>query len=470
MHSPGRYLMFAVTLGSGSLIGFESGYLNGVLASDDFIHRYGSCDAEGNYSLSPTTRSLFTSMLIVGALIGCCSAPLLQKSYGFRGRFLLGSISLAIGIALQLIGKFEVVFILGRVLEGYTLGIISTTVPSYLIETVPSTSRGLVIGLYEQVVTMGLVTASGGNYGLSYLSGSKQWRIEIAIQFAHAMLLMIAGISNPESPRHLAKLGNHAAARTSLGRLRGLAADSPELDEAIAELQIWLLEDAEQQQKARLRECFEGPNLRRLVLGCSMGFHAESTGIVFFLSYSTTFLAGAGITNAYLITFIIGLVMSASTLPSIYCLDHLGRRSCAFIGGTMMLIVCIVTGAIHSAAPLSAASQHALIAGSLLFIFAYASSWGSLAWLVITEAYSSRLRTYQSTISMCFYWISQWIFGFITPYMVDESAGNLGVNMMYVLAGFTVLSLAWAYFYLPELSGLTQAEVNGFLFSMRTRC
>ncbi|KAL2830986.1 glucose transporter [Aspergillus pseudoustus] len=459
--TPRRCLMFAVTLGSGSLVGFESGYLNGILASDDFIHRYGQSDARGNWTLSATTRSMFTSMLVVGALVGCCLTPFLPNSFGFRGRFILGSITLTIGIALQLVGKFEAVFIVGRVLEGCTLGIISTTVPSYLIETVPGANRGWVIGLYEQIVTTGLVTATGANYGLSYLGGSRQWRIEIDIQFAQAILLLTAGLTNPESPRHLARLGDLTGARKSLSQIRGLPATSRALDEAMTELHTtWMTEDAQQAQ-VRFRECFEGPNLRRLLLGCAMGFNAESTGIIFFLSYSTTFFSAAGVSNAHLVTFLIGLVMSASTLPSIYCLDHLGRRTCAFIGGALMLIICSLTGAIHSATPPdSPTSKHALIAGSILFIAAYASTWGSLGWLVITEAYSVRLRTHQTTIAMCAFWVSQWLFGFVTPYMVDASAGDLGVNVMYLLAGLSLLALVWAYFWLPELSGLTQAEMD----------
>ena len=54
------------------LIGFDSGYLNGVLGSVDFNQRFGELlDGGETYALTSTTRALFTSMLAAGTLIGC---------------------------------------------------------------------------------------------------------------------------------------------------------------------------------------------------------------------------------------------------------------------------------------------------------------------------------------------------------------------------------------------------------------
>ena len=80
-------------------------------------------------------------------------------------------------------------------------------------------------------------------------------------------------------------------------------------------------------------------------------------------------------------------------------------------------------------------------------------------WIIMTEPYSQRLRLLQSTITMVVYWTSTWLVGFITPYMVDATAGDLGVRVCYIWLVMIILSLVWAFFYVPELAGLSMAEV-----------
>lgn len=61
-----------------TIIGYDSGYLNGVLGSADFARRYGvSTDGNKTYYLTPRVRSLFSSILVVGTLGGCCLATAL---------------------------------------------------------------------------------------------------------------------------------------------------------------------------------------------------------------------------------------------------------------------------------------------------------------------------------------------------------------------------------------------------------
>ena len=46
--------------------------MNGVLGSDDFKQRYGVSKDDGKTMyLTPTTKSLFSSLAVIGALIGC---------------------------------------------------------------------------------------------------------------------------------------------------------------------------------------------------------------------------------------------------------------------------------------------------------------------------------------------------------------------------------------------------------------
>ncbi|KAJ0304296.1 hypothetical protein Brms1b_011289 [Colletotrichum noveboracense] len=78
----------------------------------------------------------------------------------------------------------------------------------------------------------------------------------------------------------------------------------------------------------------------------------------------------------------------------------------------------------------------------------------------MAEPFSDRARNYQSSIVLTAYWIITWLVGFVTLYMVDETAGNLGVKVSYIWFGMTVLSLVWAYTCVPELAGLSRSEID----------
>lgn len=78
----------------------------------------------------------------------------------------------------------------------------------------------------------------------------------------------------------------------------------------------------------------------------------------------------------------------------------------------------------------------------------------------MTEPFSNRMRVYQTAVVMTSYWTVTWLVGFVTPYMVDATAGDLGVNVAYIWFGAGVLSLIWAYLCVPELTGLSTSEVS----------
>lgn len=78
----------------------------------------------------------------------------------------------------------------------------------------------------------------------------------------------------------------------------------------------------------------------------------------------------------------------------------------------------------------------------------------------MAEPFSDRLRVYQSAIVLAFYWIITWLVGFITPYLVDETAANLCVYVSYIWFGMGLLSLIWTYLCVPEFAGLSIKEVS----------
>ncbi|EQB57788.1 hypothetical protein CGLO_02046 [Colletotrichum gloeosporioides Cg-14] len=449
---------------SATIIGYDSGYLNGVLGSQDFIQIYGIRDGDtGNMYLTPYTRSTFSALFVVGALVGCQLVPLLTSRVGRRGNLYAASCTYAVGVALQNAGLAPAVFIVGRVLLGVALGLISVTVwplhpshvyteplndvhqvPAYLMECSTPTNRGQLMARYSQFLTTGNVLACAISLGTSKYADSRSWRITIAFQLVLALTAFVGVMFCPESPLLLARKNKTTEARRALAILRNADTNSPEHVNG----------------SARFVECFQGTDLRRTLIGVAMSFFTILTGITFWFGYGTTFFAAAGVDNSYLISLILAITNCVFTAPSMYLIERLGRRKSLIGGGVLMGLAQLLTAIIHSAAPNSKADKTMLVVGAVFFIASYAPTWGIGGWLLMAEPFSDRARNYQSSIVLTAYWIITWLVGFVTPYMVDETAGNLGVKVSYIWFGMTVLSLVWAYTCVPELAGLSRLEVD----------
>ncbi|KAF4817481.1 Major facilitator-type transporter ecdD [Colletotrichum siamense] len=457
MLSARQILVYGIIFSSATIIGYDSGYLNGVLGSQDFTKIYGIRDGDtGAMYLTPYTRSTFSALFVVGALVGCQLVPLLTSKIGRRGNLYAASCTYAVGVALQTAGLAPAVFIVGRVLLGVALGLISVTVwplhpshvyteplndmhqvPAYLMECSTPTNRGQLMARYSQFLTTGNVLACAISLGTSKYTDSRSWRITIAFQLVLALTVFVGVMFCPESPLLLARKNKIAEARRALAILRNADTNSPEVDEAMLEIEIHNA-DQHVNGSARFVECFQGTDLRRTLIGVAMSFFTISTGITFWFGYGTTFFAAAGVDNSYLISLILAITNCVFTAPSMYLIERLGRRKSLIGGGVLMGLAQLLTAIIHSAAPDSRADKTMLVVGAVFFI----------------------ASNYQSSIVLTAYWIITWLVGFVTPYMVDETAGNLGVKVSYIWFGMTVLSLVWAYTCVPELAGLSRSEID----------
>jgi len=110
----------------------------------------------------------------------------------------------------------------------------------------------------------------------------------------------------------------------------------------------------------------------------AMAFWTIATGVTFWFGYGTTFFQAAGVKNAFLVSLILAVVNCIFTVPAIYLVEKIGRRRSCFYGYFFMIVAYLMTGITHSVAPQSSTSNNMLIAGSVLFIMAYAATWGPM--------------------------------------------------------------------------------------------
>ncbi|KAJ6196178.1 hypothetical protein J3E72DRAFT_421278 [Bipolaris maydis] len=134
------------------------------------------------------------------------------------------------------------------------------------------------------------------------------------------------------------------------------------------------------------------------------------------------------------------------------------------ITGSIGMLVCeFVIAIVGTVDEGSKAAGTWLIVFTCFYIFFFASTWGPAAWVVIGEIFPLPIRAKGVALSTASNWFWNFIIGFITPYMVDESYGNLKAKVFFVWGATCSACVVSAYFLVPETKGLSLEQVDRML-------
>ena len=150
-----------------------------------------------------------------------------------------------------------------------------------------------------------------------------------------------------------------------MGRLLALPHDSPEVEFEINEVRAALKLEEEIGESSWL-DCFRSTDNKirmRTLSGIFLQAFQQLTGVNFIFYYGTTFFKQSGISNAFLISVATNVVNVFMTLPGMWGVEKLGRRT-LLLGGAAGMCVCefIVAIAGVSISTSNLAGQKVLIA------------------------------------------------------------------------------------------------------------
>ncbi|AEO59687.1 hypothetical protein MYCTH_2308157 [Thermothelomyces thermophilus ATCC 42464] len=483
------YLICAFASFGGIFFGYDSGYINGVLASKLFIN---AVEGAGKDAISESHSSLIVSILSCGTFFGALIAGDLADFIGRKYTVILGCLIYIIGCVIQIItglGNALGAIVAGRLIAGIGVGFESAIVILYMSEICPRKVRGALVAGYQFCITIGLMLASCVVYGTQNRQDTGQYRIPIGIQFIWALILGGGLLCLPDSPRYFVKRGRLADATSALSRLRGQPEDSEYIQVELAE--IVANEEYERQLIPSTTwfgswaNCFKGSlfkansNLRKTILGTSLQMMQQWTGVNFIFYYSTPFLKSTGaIDDPFLMSMVFTIINVFSTPISFYTVERFGRRTILFWGALGMLIcqflvaiVGVTVGFNHTHPAPTADDPEATLANNIsavnaqiafiaIFIFFFASTWGPGAWIVIGEIFPLPIRSRGVGLSTASNWLWNTIIAVITPYMVGEDRGNMKSSVFFVWGGLCTCAFVYTYFLVPETKGLSLEQVD----------
>ena len=265
----------------------------------------------------------------------------------------------------------------------------------------------------------------------------------------------------PDPPYWLCKRSQYDNAEKSLRRLATSQVD-PSLQLAHIKETLRLEAAFNDKQKSTFLDCFQGSNLRRLII-CVMAYDMQAfTGNILFIDYAVYFfeLAGLEASDAFSMNLGLTAIGFIGTCLAWPLLSYVGRRpayiwGCAGLTLLLFLIGCIDLAPRYNHAPTWA--QCSLI---LACNFIYDITIGPFCFVLLAEVSSAKLRSMTIALATVSCHIVSIVFSVAIPYAINEDEGNWRGKLGFLLAGLSVLCTAYCFFFLPETKGRTFEELD----------
>jgi SP family general alpha glucoside:H+ symporter-like MFS transporter len=137
------------------------------------------------------------------------------------------------------------------------------------------------------------------------------------------------------------------------------------------------------------------------------------------------------------------------TVLSWFLITYFGRRTLYLAGEITLMLVLLIIGIIS----VSSDSDAALWAQggfTIFWLFVYSLTVGPIAYAIVSETSSVRLRAQTVVLARNTYQIVNIISGVLIPYMLNPTEWNWTGKTGFFWAGTAGLTATWAYFRLPE--------------------
>jgi MFS transporter, SP family, general alpha glucoside:H+ symporter len=223
------------------------------------------------------------------------------------------------------------------------------------------------------------------------------------------------------------------------------------------------------EKDATLWQCFRGASARRVEIVIMIFFSQDFAG---FATNNAYFFEQLNLSTQKAFDFAIGnaAVGLFGALCSGLLVRYFGRRR-LFCFGVGMAMVYELLVAILGCAP----NYHnrpdiswAQVALTFMSTFTFQSTIGPLAYILLTEVPSARLRAKTVGVAIAVDACCGIVTSTVQPYLINPGEANLGGKSNFVWGGLSVISFVWALTRLPETKHRTVEEID-YMFEHRLK-
>ncbi|KAF2431333.1 general substrate transporter [Tothia fuscella] len=375
---------------------------------------------------------------------------------GRRYSALTGILVVCVGAAFQAGARNMAMMIIGRIICGLGMALVSTAVPLYQSEVAPAKQRGKYVVMNHIGLVAGLASAFWVGYAVSFWDSPHGkrvgWRMSITLQYIPAFLFVVGLPFCPETPRWLVEKDRPDEARKSLLYLREGICTSSELDAELQAIQdnvtTHKISGAKWQDLFTQRDLFD-----RLWRAALLQFMAQMCGATAMKYYLPTLFNKLGLNHR--LSLLIGGVESTlkigCTIIEMFVIDRFGRRATIIAGCTVMTFAMLINGALPQAYPnnLNKASDYACIVFIFFFTFGYSIGFGPAAWVYGSEIFPTAYRARGLNFAASGGAIGSIIVAQVWPVGIQ----NIGSKVYFYFMAINLVCIPIVYFFYPETKG-----------------
>ena len=334
------FIAFAAAIG-GFLLGFDGSVISGAVPFYKSV--FGLKDGSFMIGFS-------VSCIIWGAILGNFVAGPLSDRIGRRPSLLISALLFtATGLMCAFANSIEV-FITGRIIGGFGVGIAILVAPVYIAEIAPAKKRGWLVSFNQLLIVIGLSAAYFSNYFIlkAVTDPLTNWRWMLGVETFPAVLYFISVLFIPESPRWLIMHRKDGPAIKILTSVDG----EEHAKKEYAEIRETVLKEKKVSFATQAKELFTKRMKVVLIIGFGLGILQQFSGINAILYYAPMVFesAGGGRDAAFMQAIVLGVVFVIMTILSMFLIDRLGRKPLLYIGVGLMALSLTVTGSLFKIA------------------------------------------------------------------------------------------------------------------------
>ena len=344
-----RFLLLVAGLG-GLLYGIDVGIIAGALPY-----------LEATSGLHAGQLSLIVAAVLAGSIISTIFSGMLSDLLGRKPMMIISGLLFVASIPMIALAQGFTPLVLGRLLQGISAGFVGVAVPLYLAECLGASNRGKGTGVFQWLLTLGIVAAAviGMYFSIRVEAVAKlgdaeklfafkdtAWRSIFWVSLPPGILFIIGACMVSESPRWLFRKGRKDAAKAALLRSR-----TPE--QAEVELQgmaaVAVHETHASTTGIKVKESlWQRRYVIPFVLACLILACTQATGMISVISYMATILLQAGLNDVqahwgYLLLTTVNFLM---TMGGIMLVDRKGRKFLLMLGSAGIIFSLLCVGAL----------------------------------------------------------------------------------------------------------------------------
>jgi MFS transporter, SP family, solute carrier family 2 (myo-inositol transporter), member 13 len=343
-----RFLLLVAGLG-GLLYGVDVGIIAGALPY-----------LEATSGLTSGQLSFIVAAVLLGSVISTLFAGMLADLIGRKWLMSISGILFVLSVPVIALAKGYEPLVLGRLLQGVSGGLIGVVVPLYLAECLSAADRGKGTGIFQWLLTLGILAAALIGMYFSYRVAEvaqlgdaaklfafkdSAWRGIFWVSLPPGILFVIGSFMVAESPRWLYRRGRTDAARAALLRSRSqeqAAVELREMETTAAAEKAKSAVGGHPSRESLLHRKYVIP----FVMACIILACNQTTGVNSIIPYSATIFIQSGLSDvqAHLGNVILTAVNFLVTIGGVMLVDKKGRKFLLSLGSAGIIISLACAG------------------------------------------------------------------------------------------------------------------------------